>query len=270
MDRQTKIATLAGILFLLCGCQTTSQYQNSSVIDYLYPESKNQTISTEIPNLTLPLKVGIAFTPSKYRDNRGLTEVKKLELLSNVSKHFEDLEFVKSIEIIPSDYLRPEGSFENLGQLKRMFSVDVIALVSYDQTRFTDEGVASIAYWTIVGAYVVPAEKNATYTMMDTVLYDIASRKLLFRAPGTSNVKSKATLVNLQEQVREDSIRGFDEASESLIGNLKIQLDVFKEKIKKSPQQYQITRSEGYSGGGSNDIWFLLIAAGVVVRVLRK
>ena len=170
MAKQCSIALITTLSVLLMACQTTSSYRNSSVVDYLYPKSKNQEVSVEIPQLTLPLKIGIAFTPSRFGNSPHLTEAKKVELMNGLSTYFETLEFVHSIETIPSDYLRPGGSFENLDQIKHMFGVDVIALVSFDQSRFTDEGLASLAYWTIVGAYIVPGEKNSTHTMMDTVL----------------------------------------------------------------------------------------------------
>ncbi len=250
-------------LVTLAGCHTTAQHRNSSVVDYLYPDSRNLRVSEEVPRLTLPLTVGVAFTPSRFRDDSGLTESRKAALLEKVSRHFEDLEFVGGIEIIPSAYLRPEGSFENLDQLKRMFGIDVIALVSYDQTRFTDEGLASLAYWTLVGAYIVPGEKNATHTLLDAVLYDIDSRKLLFRAPGTSSVKSSATLVNASEQIREDSVAGFEAASEDLVANLEAELERFKQKLKESPGGVEIAHREGYQGSGAGG--FLLVALGLLV-----
>ena len=87
--------------------------------------------------------------------------------------------------------------------------MDVIALASLDQTQFTDEGMFSLTYLTVVGAFVVPGDKNATHTMVDMAVYDIASRKLLFRAPGISYIKGLATPVNLREQLRNDSSAGF-------------------------------------------------------------
>jgi len=132
-----------------------------------------------------------------------------------------------------------------------MFNVDVIALVSYDQTRFTDEGLASLAYWTLIGAYVVPGEKNTTHTMMDAVLYDIDSRQLLFRAPGTSAVKSSATPINLEATLREDALAGFDAASEDLIANLKLQLKRFQQRIKDAPEEVQLARRDGSAAAGS-------------------
>ena len=116
-----------------------------------------------------------------------------------------------------------------------MYGIDVIALLSYDQVQHTDENFLSLSYWTIVGAYFFKGEKNDTSTMIDAMVYDIESRKMLFRAPGVSHVKHSATLVNLSEQLRADSRQGFEKAAEDLAVNLKIQLDLFQEKLKEMP-----------------------------------
>lgn len=34
-----------------------------------------------------------------------------------------------------------------------MTGADIIALISYDQVQFTDEGLASLSYWTVLGYY---------------------------------------------------------------------------------------------------------------------
>ena len=72
-----------------------------------------------------------------------------------------------------------------------MFGIDVIALVSYDIVQFTGEGLSSISYWTLVGAYAVRGEKNDTHTMIDAAVYDIASRKhldmLVFQVNGATS-----------------------------------------------------------------------------------
>ena len=126
-----------------------------------------------------------------------------------------------------------------------MYRVDAIALLAYDQVQFTDEGAASFLYWTIVGAYVVPGENNSTQTMMDAVIYDIKSRKMLFRAPGLSHIKGTATPVNLSAQLRNDSEQGFHEAAKDLVKNLDIQLEAFKDKVKKAPEEYKIEHRPG-------------------------
>ncbi|MFQ5487965.1 MAG: rhombotarget lipoprotein, partial [Gammaproteobacteria bacterium] len=165
-----------------------------------------------------------------------------------------------------SAYLTPAGVFSNLDQIRNMYGIDVIALVSYDQVQFTDEGMLSLTYWTLVGAYVVSGEKNDTSTMLDTAVYDIPSRKMLFRAPGTSQVKGRATPVNLSGELRADSLKGFQEATAAMIVNLDRQLASFREKIKSNPEQVKIVHRSGYSGGGGAvGIFELLILLTVCV-----
>lgn len=95
--------------------------------------------------------------------------------------------------------------------------------------------------------------------MADATVYDILSRKMLFRAPGTSHIKSNATPVNLTEKLRKDSLMSFKLASADLITNLDNQLQLFKEKVKELPDDYQITHRPGYTGGGSLDVSFIII-----------
>ena len=71
--------------------------------------------------------------------------------------------------------------------------------------------------------------------MLDAAVFHIASRKLLFRAPGTSMVSGRATRVNLSEQLREDAARGFDEAAADLAANLDTALIEFRERVKARP-----------------------------------
>jgi rhombotail lipoprotein len=132
-----------------------------------------------------------------------------------------------------------------------MYGVDVMALMSYDQVQFTDQNILALTYWTIVGAYVVNGERNETRTMLDAAVYDIASRKLLFRAPGYSQVKRGATLVNLSKELRGDSERGFKEAATNLVSNLIVQLEDFRQRVTNSPTEYKIVRKPGYIGAGA-------------------
>lgn len=262
MDFRRSFLAFVSIVALICsvtGCATVSSHHSSSVVQYLYPDQKDPIETPAIPLLSLPLKVGIAFVPETSGNHANLTERDKMDLMKEVSEYFKKYEFVKSIELIPSAYLTRNGSFSNLDQVRTMFGIDVIALLSYDQTQFTDEGLASITYWTLIGAYIIPGEKNDTHTMMDAAIYDIESRKMLFRAPGINHIKSEATPVNLTEQLRKDGSISFKEASKDLVKNLDEQLALFKEKIKETPQDYQVVHRPGYTGGGSLDGSFIIL-----------
>jgi rhombotail lipoprotein len=242
------------VMVAVSGCATSYSHsrQTTSIVDYLYPEKKEPVADQGMPVLTLPMRIGVAFVPdARGTGNVVLTEARKRKLLDDVAQHFRDRDFVRSIEIIPSAYLRPNGGFPNLDQLRTMYGVDVIALVSYDQAQFTDEGFSSLAYWTLIGAYIVRGEKNSTHTMVDAVVMDIPSRKMLFRAPGTSFIKGSATPINQSEQLRLDAERGFEEAVVQMIGNLDQELVVFQDRVKSSPEEYRVVKTADYKGGGA-------------------
>lgn len=250
-------------------------HQASSVVEYLYPDKAEPVDTPTVPTLSLPLKVGIAFVPEGQRTGRPgrsgepvFTEKEKIALMEEVSGHFKKYPFVKSIELVPTAYLTPRGSFANLEQLRTMFGVDVIVLLSYDQAQFTDEGLLSLSYWTLVGAYIVKGEKNDTNTMMDAAVYDIPSHKMLFRAPGISRVKGSATPINLSEQLRQDSGTGFKEAASNLVINLEQELERFQERVKKSPEEVKVVHKPGYRGGGSLDAFAVILLAGMAGYLL--
>lgn len=280
--------TSAAALVLLAGCamftNSNEHREASSVMDYLYPKKNSSHIDTPtVPQLSLPLRVGVAFVPehANGRPNNYMswesdrfTEKQKMALMKQVSDSFKKYSYVQSIQLIPSTYLTPQGGFENLDQLRQMFGIDVIALLAYDQAQFTDEGWASFTYVTVVGAWVVPGERNDTKTMMDAVVYDIASRKLLFRAPGVSQIQASATPVNLSEELRDDSQRGFEQAATNMVVALQVELAGFKDRVKSSPEEFKVTAKPGYTGIGAGAIdgldLALLSAMGSGFLYLRK
>jgi len=261
---RTSICCVITVLIaLISGCAGQQSGTKSSVVDYLYPKESKTVVQPSIPTLNIPIKVGIAFVPELSSRSSGinmwsgivgggaLTEAHKANLLEKVADNFRGHDFVSDIEVIPSAYLTAGGGFSNLEQIKTMYGIDVVALVSYDQVQFTDQGLLSLTYWTLVGAYVVSGEKNDTSTMLDTAVYDIESQNMLFRAPGVSNVRGRSTPVNLSEELRRDSIKSFEEATNNMVSNLNVQLEKFKEKIKQNPDQVKVVHREGYSGGGA-------------------
>lgn len=279
-----KLVLIICMLPYLVACSGLQTRTTSSVMDYLYPSEAQKTVQPSVPVLPLPLNVGIAFVPDQTAGSTGhhfwagrfggefLTEAEKSDLLDRVAENFRKYVFVDEVEVIPSAYLTPGGGFKNLDQIKTMYGIDVIALVSHDQVQFTDEDMLSLSYWTLIGAYVVSGEKNDTSTMLDTVVYDIESRKMLFRAPGTSQIKGRATPVNLSEELREDRIQGVQAAADEMIANLDVQLDKFKDKVKKQPEKIKVVHRSGYSGGGGFSaigVVCLLLAALYVGRRQR-
>lgn len=261
------VVTAGGCAGLTPGAKT---HRASSVVDFLYPGKVNATDRPAIPHLALPMSVGIAFVPSgaERYGQHDIDTGRQMALMERIAADFRRHDFIGHIEFIPGQYLRPGGGFDNLDQIRTMYGVDVMALLSYDQVQYTDEGFLSVTYWTIVGAYIFQAEKNDTSTMIDAAVYDIASRKMLFRAPGVSQVKGRATLVNQSEELRRDSDKGFALAADDLVINLQAELDRFRTKVRERPEEYRVTRSPGYTGGGDVGGAFailFLVLAGVAL-----
>lgn len=260
-------ATLGGCMNLF----TTRRYErSSSVADYLFPKEQ-RAVTPSMPVLQLPLRVGVAFAPSSDRGRGDFSELQKQGLLERVASTFRGQKIVDTVEVIPSTYLRVGGSFDNLDQIKRMMNIDVIILLSYDQLQFTSDKLSSLAYWTIVGAYVVHGNKNDTHTMVEAVVYDIDSRSLLFRAPGSDQTRRGATAFNLDEYQRRDSAHSLEVATDELIKNLSVELGTFKERVKQGTANVKIEHRAGYSGGGASEGYFLLLIAGALgLGALRK
>lgn len=274
--KELEIALVVVLLVAVGGCAGlvpgAKTHRASSVVDFLYPSKANAIDRPAIPHLTLPMTVGIAFVPSgagRYA-RHDLDAGRQMALMERIAADFRRHDFIGHIEFIPGQYLRPGGGFDNLDQIRTMYGVDVMALLSYDQVQYTDEGFLSVTYWTIVGAYIFRGEKNDTSTMIDAAVYDIASRKMLFRAPGVSQVKGRATFVNQSEELRRDSGTGFELAADDLVINLQAELDRFKTRVKERPEEYRITRSPGYTGGGDVGgafaVLFLALAAAAAWR----
>lgn len=279
--------TAAGLAaLLLAGCAAflpdgpRKSEQSSSVVDFLYPRQAEPLVSPGVPVLRLPLRVGVAFVPSAPGRGRGFStgtfsEQQKTVLLRRVAEEFKAYPFIQSIDVIPATYLRPGGGFENLDQVRGLLGLDVVALVAFDQIQFTQENKLSLAYWTIVGAYLLKGNRNDTHTLLEAVVYDIASRKLLFRAPGVSQLRDTSTMVEVRERLRLASATGFSEASDDLARNLKAELASFQERVKSAPAGQQVARIEhrpGYRGGGATGAWFVaaLAALGLARWLARR
>lgn len=234
--------------------------QSGSMVEYLYPDAKEAPqMQPGLTYLRPPVRVGIAFVPGGNW-NSGLPETEKLKLLETVKSSFTQYKYIGNIEVIPSQYLLPKGGFTNMEQIARMFNVEVMVLLSYDQVQFNDSNSLSLLYWTIVGAYVIHGDQYDIQTMLDASVFDVASHKLLFRAPGVSQVKGSASLVGFNDQARQARFEGYNKAADQLIPNLQSELAQFKERIK-SDQSFKVENKAGYSGGGSFNLIGLLLAA---------
>lgn len=232
---------------------------SSSLVDYLYPEGQvPPQVEDSIPHLELPLGVGIAFVPSPAYAG-PIPEASKIELLEEVKAKFIDRDFIGRIEVIPDTYLRSSKGVGGMQQVARLYGVDIMALVSYDQVAVSEDNPSSFLYWTIVGSYVIKATSNEVQTFVDTAVFDVGSGRLLFRAPGVDRMSQRSTLIEAGEAVRKTREASFAAAMEQMTVNLDAELGRFTERVKQDPQVAQVEWKPGSGGGGFGIAMLLLL-----------
>lgn len=218
---------------LACGgCMNVQKQMRSNALEYLYPAGSEAIAPTDVL-LKVPARVGLAFAPPATGPTgmgaETFSESQKQQLLRRVADAFRSRKNIARVEVIPSNYLTPQGSFAELQRLRAGFGVDYIVLVSYDQLQFSESQNSSVLYWVTygAGAFVIKGEKNETRTMLDAVVYDLDSRTMLFHAMGQSSVKGSSTLVDMSKELRRRSDEGFSLATNELIANLDAGLETF-------------------------------------------
>lgn len=258
-----RILTLSAVLaasLALVGCESLSTMwggstrsgESSSVVEFLYPAGEVPPKPTgEVPAITLPIKVGLAFVPGRGQSLGPLSEAQKMQLLEQVRDRFTGEDYVTEIVVVPDTYLRGSSGFDALDRAARMYGLDVMALVSYDQLSTSSEKKSSFLYWTIVGAYVVEGTRNEVQTLVDTAVFDIPSRTLLFRAAGTDRVAKDTTMVESPQQMRAAQAASFGRAMDDMSVNLQRELAVFKERVKEQKAPVRVVRGDGANGGGA-------------------
>lgn len=275
--RVVQVFCLTFLLLTLTGCAgflalDGRQSQSSSLVAYLYPDGRRPDHAEDaLPVVELPARVALAFVPSR-QPPLGLTAADQERLLADVREAFSRQPFIGRIEIIPSSYLQPGGGWENLDQVAHLFGVDVVALVSWDQLVQSHEGRGSLLYWTLVGAYLVEASRNEVVTMVDTAVFHVPSRSLLFRAPGMDRQDARSSAVRagrVQSAMAQDS---FNHALDDMIDGLDRAMVDFGHRVVHEGQVRLVDRRTGRdwhrtNGGAGAAGWLpLLLLALVFVR----
>ncbi|MBW4965467.1 rhombotarget lipoprotein [Pseudoalteromonas sp. CR1] len=260
------------MVFLLTSCSAlVSNHSNkntrsSSLVDFLYPNKDSRAAyKPEIPVLKLPVTVGISFVPSKEWRANGIESQNEVALLEKVKKSFLQYDYIDRIEVIPSTYLKGGEGFSALEQVGRLYDVDVMALVSYDQVTQTYENNAALLYWTIVGMYVIPGNENTIQTFVDTAVFDIKSKKMLFRAPGISKLEKRTTAIGIDETLNEKSLEGFNLAVIDMSLNLDAELARFKTRVKEE-KIAKIENKDGSSSAGAFSVFFMFLTSLLVLK----
>lgn len=227
---------LAFLILVISSCagQQYVRHSSSHLISYLYPNEEKLILkNNSTPILNIPLSVGIAFIPESINANSfTLTEVKKRALLMNIASRFREDTSVSTIEIIPELYLKKGNGFATIEQVADMYKVDIMALVSYEQVEIHENNRSSLAYFTILGAAMVKGDVTEFQTYVDTAIFDVKTRTLLFRASGVDSVSREHTAYGFEKDNRLMRLNSFSQASNKMTSNLKIELELFRTKIR--------------------------------------
>ena len=253
----------AVLVVVLAGCVTAQRVQRrSNLMSYLYPDANApQTPNPSGARLQLPLRIGIAFVPpdrgaSRYADDfrTSFPAATEARLLNIVKQNFQSRDWVSDIVVIPTAYLVPHGGFSNLEQVARLMNVDVVALASIDQLQVSNPRRASFLYLSVIGAYVLPLDRNETRTMIDVAAFHVPSRTFLLRAPGTNVITGSSTAMDVGPKLEERSTKSFALAMNDLSKNLSAEVDQFKAAVQMGQvRNVDIVTKEGRSvrGGGA-------------------
>jgi rhombotail lipoprotein len=263
---------------MLCGCVqlscfsgcSTHGHNSSSLVEFLYPHGSLPPEQNTIPQLRVPLRVGLAFLPAHQMDASGaLDAAHQQELLERIRQRFLSRKFVADIVILPDYYLSSRQGFEGLAGLQRLYNVDVMALVSYDQVTHQDSNNWSLGYLTIVGAYVLKGDRHDVSTLVDLAVVDPASRSLVLRAGGTDTRHGNTTLIDSQRDTREATRESYDAAAEQMIQRFDAALATFEADVRSGKAPVRVVRKNdaGHSSGGGALDWPTLLALLMMVTL---
>ena len=182
-------------------CQRHTQ-NSTSLVEFLYPNGDAPPVQDAQPQLRLPLRVGLAFLPSNDAAQIGPDAAQKEALMQEIRKRFASRKFIADIVIIPDYYLRGKRGFEGLEGVQRLYGVDLMALISYDQVAHEDDNHWSLGYVTIVGAYVLKGTRHDVSTLVDLAVVDPKTHSLVLRAGGFDTRHGNVTLIEENRRLR--------------------------------------------------------------------
>jgi len=257
-----------GLLFALTGCADLAcfgrcnqhAHNSTSLVEFLYPNGTPPPQDSQ-PQLRLPLRVGLTFLPSGGGEMQsGLDAAHKEALLQEIRKRFVSRKFIAEIVVIPDYYLQGKRGFEGLEAVQRLYGVDLMALVSYDQVAHEDDNNWSLGYVTIVGAYFLKGTRHDISTLVDLAVVDPATHSLVLRAGGIDSSHGNVTLVRENRELREASAQGFSAATGQMIDHFDSALTQFEGDVREGKANVRVVSNQGKATGGGGSIdWLALL-----------
>jgi len=264
------VLALTGCANLTCfsACQRHA-HNSTSLVEFLYPNGTPPPQDSQ-PQLHLPLRVGLTFLPSSGSEaQNGLDAAHKEALLQEIRQRFLSRKFVAEIVVIPDYYLQGKRGFEGLEAVQRLYGVDLMALVSYDQVTHEDDNNWSLGYVTIVGAYFLKGTRHDVSTLIDLAVVDPATHQLVLRAGGVDSSHGNVTLVGENRRLREDSAKGFDAATSQMIEHFDSALTAFEADVREGKANVKVVSNNGRPTGGGGSIGWLMLLALLPLTIRR-
>jgi rhombotail lipoprotein len=262
------IRMIGGSLLVVCltGCaalfhdfERRHHGASSPLVEFLYGHGEVPPVASEV-HLELPIRVGVSFLPASGR--AGPSAVEREKVLAAIRDNFKSRPYVTEIVPIPDYYLRANGNdgLTQIQQVSRLNQLDLFALVSYDQVTDLTVNKNSLAYLTIVGAFIVRGDRHETHTLLDLAVVDPRTRTLVLRSGGTSSLAGNTTLIEAEHHETAQRAKGFELATTSLVDNFKRELTDFEGRVREGTAPVRVTRRTfaGGSGGGALDPALLL------------
>ncbi|HEY0747640.1 MAG TPA: rhombotarget lipoprotein [Steroidobacteraceae bacterium] len=270
------IVGMSGCAELAClsGCQRHAQ-NSTSLVDFLYPNGSPPPARDAQPQLHLPLRVGLAFLPANGDARIGPDAAHEEELLQLIRQRFISRRFIAEIVVIPDYYLGGKRGFEGLEGVQRLYGIDLMALVSYDQVAHEDDNNWSLGYMTIVGAYVLKGTRHDVSTLVDLAVVDPATHSLVLRAGGFDTRHGTVTLIDENRRLRETATEGFSAATHQMIDHFDGALTTFENDVHEGKANVKVVSNHrgsmmGGGGGGSLTWWAVLVLLPLTLIRARK
>jgi rhombotail lipoprotein len=267
-----KLVFASALAFMVAGCSLLTSglgggphpsrggsSGSTSLVSFLYPYGAIPPPDNEIPELRLPLRVGLAFLPERPGRPSALTAAHKEDLLRVIRTRFMSKKFVREIIVMPDYYLQGTRGFEGLDGVQRLFGIDVLALVSYDQVTYQDKNALSLGYLSIAGSYLLPGNRHDITTLIDLAIVDPATRALILRAGGTDTRHGYATLVSNERASRDASVASLAAATGEVTQNLDRALVAFETDVRTGKANIRVAQRNSNAGGGGAMSWPALL-----------
>ena len=251
----------------MLGSERVRHNKTTTLVNFLYPDGHIPQ-DLKSPVLRLPLRVGLAYVPGSGHQT-GIDSRLKLELLEQVKASFAAVEYIDRIEVIPELYTSSRGQGPQLDQLRQLYQLDVLALVSYDQLVNRKENLLAVTYLSIVGNYIFPGSHFDVSTLIDLAVIDLDSKRLLFRAAGTHASKGTSAEAYTRHRYDRHQSQGFASAMHTMIGNLNLALNQFEERLKAKRPGDDI-RVEARPGYQMNTHWWMITLLSLVLMWRRS